>query len=98
MGHIPKGHYANILFDANEVRFIREMAWLWGTYGAMRLHGMVNSFRDEPGAISSVIRNHGHGLAMGYFKAAEVEVRERGYTILEDMAEADPLNKEFRGV
>lgn len=30
---------------------------------------------------------------MGYFKIREVEVRKRGYTILEDVA--DPLDKTF---
>lgn len=36
LAHIPKNHPANLFFNRNQVRYGKNMAWLWGTYGALR--------------------------------------------------------------
>lgn len=54
---------------------------------------MVASFRDVAKWFPLVVQYHGAAVFTGYLKAREVEVRERGYTILDDVA--DPLNQKF---
>lgn len=84
VGNILSDQYANQLVDADEFRFTRKMAWLWGTYDAILQHVMVQSFREDAPAFRCVVQNHGTSLSMGYFKSGKVEVRGRGYTILQD--------------
>lgn len=91
MGNILPGHYANMHFSRVEVKFLRDMAWLWGTYGEVVQHDMGQSFRDNPNAFRRAVELHDTPLAMCFFKYRQVEVMERGYTILEDFG--DPLNK-----
>ena len=52
----------------------------------------------EPGVdarkvFETAAQQHHTGLSMAFFKARLVELRERGYTILEDFA--DPTNEKF---
>lgn len=46
---------------------------------------MVRTFREDPKAFRNVVERHGTALQMGHFKVREVEVRSRGYTILENV-------------
>lgn len=96
MGHIPKNHYVNFHFYADEVGFIRNLAWVRDIYGALRQYDMVKSFRNDPTAFQRVVQCNGTALAMAYFKAREVEMCERGYRILEDVG--DPIKKKYLGV
>lgn len=54
---------------------------------------MVESFCDDPTAFSRVVQYHAVAIAMGYFKACEWKLHERGYTILKDVYE--PRNKKL---
>lgn len=78
MGRVTSDKYENLHLDAEEVPFIRDMAWIWGTYGALCQHDMVESFRDNPTAFRRVVQHHGTTLAMEYFKVCEVKVLKRG--------------------
>lgn len=41
MENIQRDHYANLHLDADEVRFIRNLELIWGTYGAIPQQDMI---------------------------------------------------------
>lgn len=84
---IVDGHHPH------EFRYISNMTLLWGTYGALRHDNVVNAFRNNPTAFRRLVQHCGTTFSMGYFKAREVKVPGRGYTVLEDVG--DPLNKVY---
>lgn len=75
MGYIPREHYANLHFDANNFRFIRNIPGLWVTYSTLSQHDMDESFRDNPIAFRWVVQHHDTALAMGYLTFHKVKVR-----------------------
>lgn len=77
MGHSSKDHNANLHFDADDVQFIRSMAWIWGTCAALRQQDMVESFRNNPTALRRLVQHHDTALSILYDKVREVEVHER---------------------
>lgn len=77
MRHIPRDHYGNLNFDANKVWVIRNIEWLWDTYGALRQHDMFESFCNDPKALKCMVKNHGTEIAMGYLKPRKVKVCKR---------------------
>ena len=94
--HIPKVHFANIFFNHAEVTAIKNLAWYWGTYDAFRQLDVIPSSRQqEADPFEQVNAKFNSGIAMSLLKASEIEVKERGYTILEDLA--DPCNVELHG-
>lgn len=95
MGHIEKDNYENMYLDSDEVRFVRNMAWLRGTYSSLRQHDMDASFCNDPKPIRRVVHNYSTALTMGYFKVREVEVRNCGYTTLADVGNC--FNKKCLG-
>lgn len=68
---------------------------MWGRYGALLQHELIRLFLEETNVFHTVVQHQGTALAMAHFKAREVEMRERGYAILEDMA--DPTNATYIG-
>lgn len=80
MGNILKDHYENLHFDEDEVRFIRNMVFIWCMLDARRQHDMLKSFRDDPRALQRVVKEYSASLSMAYFKARHLYVWKRSYT------------------
>ena len=101
MAHIPAGHLANTFLNKNEVQFLKDIAFLWGAYGALRECDMVEAvgptlgMRHNSEVFDVVVRHFNSTLPMTFYKTRHVEVRDRGYTILEGFA--DPLNEQIIG-
>ena len=87
MAHIPNEHTANIMLSKADVEYMRDMAWFWGTYGALRDIDAIDPFRIDNTVFKTDVENQGGTIAMSYFQKKAVEVRERGYTILEDFGD-----------
>lgn len=88
MAHIPRNHFAETFFEKAFVQWTRtllaaDQAWLWGTYGGMRDHGLVQSCEENPVTLSIVEELNGPVLFIASFEERHVEVRERGYAILD---------------
>ena len=82
MAYIPRNHFAEALFTKAVAQWTRDLAWLWGTYGQMRLTGMVGPCRGENAnatqVMGTVCDTTDSGLGMSYFAGRHMEVRERG--------------------
>ena len=77
IGHIPRTHYAKWFFDATQVRYIQNLVWLCGTYGGLRQHELIRSVSENPNIFEVVVQHLDSALPVAYFKALEVEIRER---------------------
>lgn len=62
-------------------------------YCEIPLYDMAQTFQEHSTAFQRVVKHLGTALAIGYFKALEVERPKRGYTNLLDVY--DPRNKEY---
>ena len=77
------------------MRFIHNLASIWGTYGAMRELGQIAPCTEDPSVFDHVFKVYDSPTSMSYFSSRRVEVQQRGYTILEGVA--DPLNPTLLG-
>lgn len=69
------------------------MERLFGTFGTLEQPGEVASFRNDHISFRTVLEHYGTQLMMVYFKVREMEVHERGLTILEEIGfPKDPEN------
>lgn len=93
MAHIPWQHFAESLFYKGFVTWTRDIAWLWGTYGALREHELIRCCRQDPVAFRAVVQQNQTALSIAFFKAKLVDVKERGFTVLDGFA--GPINPSF---
>lgn len=84
LGHIRCLTYANLDLREENALYLNNLAWFWGTYGVLRQHGIVLSFRNNRNESHTVVDHRETPLSMAYFNVREVEWCERGYTIFVD--------------
>lgn len=87
--HIPHGHRANLYFNSKFVRANITLAKLIGAKIAV-----ANIEERQSSNWSTVARLADSGAFMSYFQARAVEVHEKGFTIMENMA--DPFRRYSR--
>lgn len=83
----PRNKYANMYFDAYDVRFVTKVVWLWSTHGSIRQHNIASLCCYNPITFPLVVNQYGNYLALRYSKAQRLEISERCYTILDYIAD-----------
>ena len=93
--HIPAGHDANTFYNTEDIRSIKSLANFWGTYSYLRDLGQIPDCLQDNTAFQHVCRVHNNSVTLGYFQTKKAELMERGYTIIEGIA--DPANTALYG-
>lgn len=96
MVHLPSKHFSETFLDKVFVQWTRNLTCLWGTYRWFHDHGLVQSCQANPATLNRVTGKHSAALSMSFFKGLIVEVRERGYAMVDgfsDLNNADSFNK-----
>lgn len=89
MVHIPRNHFVKPFFDKAFVHFTKNFTLLWGPYGGLRDHGLVKSCQEDPSTFSTVAEQNGTALFIAFLKARLVEVRDRGYALLDGFSDSN---------
>lgn len=69
---------------------------MWGTYGGVREHWLVQCCRNNPATFSRIAEQNRTAVSMEFFKERMGDTRESGYVILDgfhDTFNADFFNK-----
>lgn len=92
---INKRHRANFFFTADEVEYVREMAWVYGANKLAKEQGAESQHKGSSCARAVSMYQYGLEAAFSAQKAAEAQ--HRGYAILEGLGLLCRLQGKFFG-